>query len=156
MDDCIRSGVATSEKTLPGRLGLQRRAPMLYRRLMRGYPFHSIYFRVLLTDRPSLLVFLKKKLAIFVARFYPGIAGPTMPAIAAGAQAVGELDAPSDMAPQPQPQPQQEQEAGAASYLGSGATSRRVTASRPTRVVGSLDHPVLPMPPVRLSLSLQT
>ena len=37
MDDCIRVGVTTPEKTLPGRLGLRRRAPMLYRRLMRGY-----------------------------------------------------------------------------------------------------------------------
>lgn len=37
MDDCIRVGVTTNEKTLPGRLGLRRRAPMLYRRLMRGY-----------------------------------------------------------------------------------------------------------------------
>ncbi|KIJ62054.1 hypothetical protein HYDPIDRAFT_115229 [Hydnomerulius pinastri MD-312] len=37
MDDCIRSGVTTTEKTLPGRLKLQRRAPMLYRRLMRGF-----------------------------------------------------------------------------------------------------------------------
>ncbi|KAG0709224.1 serine dehydratase alpha chain-domain-containing protein [Suillus ampliporus] len=37
MDDCIRSGVSTAEKTLPGRLGLQRRAPMLYKRLMRGF-----------------------------------------------------------------------------------------------------------------------
>lgn len=51
MDDCIRSGVATSEKTLPGRLGLQRRAPMLYRRLMRGYAF--IY---LSSDIPRFLV----------------------------------------------------------------------------------------------------
>lgn len=37
MDDCIRTGVSTSEAVLPGRLGLRRRAPMLYRRLMRGY-----------------------------------------------------------------------------------------------------------------------
>lgn len=37
MDDCIRTGVSTSETTLPGRLRLRRRAPMLYRRLMRGY-----------------------------------------------------------------------------------------------------------------------
>ncbi|KAH7890730.1 serine dehydratase alpha chain-domain-containing protein, partial [Phlebopus sp. FC_14] len=37
MDDCIRAGVTTTEKTLPGRLGLHRRAPMLYRRLMRGF-----------------------------------------------------------------------------------------------------------------------
>ncbi|EGO22117.1 hypothetical protein SERLADRAFT_472470 [Serpula lacrymans var. lacrymans S7.9] len=37
MDDCIRTGVTTAEKTLPGRLNLRRRAPMLYRRLMRGF-----------------------------------------------------------------------------------------------------------------------
>lgn len=36
MDHCIRTGVTATEKTLPGRLRLQRRAPMLYRRLMRG------------------------------------------------------------------------------------------------------------------------
>ncbi|KAI0305948.1 L-serine ammonia-lyase [Multifurca ochricompacta] len=43
MDDCIRSGVHSRETTLPGRLGLRRRAPMLYRRLMRGfYPGLSI------------------------------------------------------------------------------------------------------------------
>lgn len=37
MDDCIRMGVTTTETTLPGRLRLRRRAPMLYQRLMRGY-----------------------------------------------------------------------------------------------------------------------
>ena len=36
MDECIRTGVSTSQTTLPGRLGVRRRAPMLYRRLMRG------------------------------------------------------------------------------------------------------------------------
>ncbi|KAJ7281745.1 L-serine ammonia-lyase [Mycena rebaudengoi] len=37
MDECIRTGVATTETVLPGRLQLRRRAPMLYRRLMRGF-----------------------------------------------------------------------------------------------------------------------
>ncbi|OBZ66515.1 L-serine dehydratase 2 [Grifola frondosa] len=37
MDDCIRMGVSSAEEKLPGRLGLRRRAPMLYRRLMRGF-----------------------------------------------------------------------------------------------------------------------
>ncbi|KAN0088511.1 Serine dehydratase alpha chain domain containing protein [Tylopilus felleus] len=37
MDGCIRAGVTATEKTLPGRLNLHRRAPMLYRRLMRGF-----------------------------------------------------------------------------------------------------------------------
>jgi hypothetical protein len=47
MDDCIRSGVSTAEKTLPGRLGLRRRAPMLYKRLMRG----SVIVDCVLTNR---------------------------------------------------------------------------------------------------------
>ncbi|KZT56801.1 L-serine ammonia-lyase [Calocera cornea HHB12733] len=39
MDECIRTGVTATEETLPGRLQLRRRAPSLYRRLMRGlYP----------------------------------------------------------------------------------------------------------------------
>ncbi|KIK61547.1 hypothetical protein GYMLUDRAFT_42544 [Collybiopsis luxurians FD-317 M1] len=37
MDECIRTGVTASSPTLPGRLGLRRRAPILYRRLMRGF-----------------------------------------------------------------------------------------------------------------------
>lgn len=37
MDECIRTGVSTTETVLPGRLGLRRRAPMLYQRLMRGF-----------------------------------------------------------------------------------------------------------------------
>lgn len=37
MDDCIRAGVTSKEEVLPGRLGLKRKAPKLYRRLMRGF-----------------------------------------------------------------------------------------------------------------------
>ncbi|KAF5369230.1 hypothetical protein D9757_010038 [Collybiopsis confluens] len=37
MDECIQTGVTSSVPTLPGRLGLRRRAPILYRRLMRGF-----------------------------------------------------------------------------------------------------------------------
>jgi hypothetical protein len=36
MDECIRTGVSTLETILPGRLQLRRKAPMLYKRLMRG------------------------------------------------------------------------------------------------------------------------
>ena len=36
MDECIRTGVSPHEKVLPGRMQVQRRAPMLYKRLMRG------------------------------------------------------------------------------------------------------------------------
>ncbi|CCO28496.1 L-serine dehydratase [Rhizoctonia solani AG-1 IB] len=37
MDECIRTGVSSAETELPGRLRLRRRAPMLYKRLMRGF-----------------------------------------------------------------------------------------------------------------------
>ncbi|KAG8903911.1 hypothetical protein FRB99_002568 [Tulasnella sp. 403] len=36
MDECIRTGVSTHETILPGRMQIRRRAPMLYKRLMRG------------------------------------------------------------------------------------------------------------------------
>ncbi|ESK85056.1 l-serine dehydratase, partial [Moniliophthora roreri MCA 2997] len=37
MDECIHTGVSSTATTLPGRLGLRRRAPALYRRLMKGF-----------------------------------------------------------------------------------------------------------------------
>ncbi|KIY52904.1 L-serine ammonia-lyase [Fistulina hepatica ATCC 64428] len=105
MDECIRSGVSSTERTLPGRLGLRRRAPLLYRRLMRG--------------------------------LYPGIMGPlhSTPAIESGAPRAA-VDAPTTHQPQ--------------KHDGSVAhdlhhSTRRI--SRGTRVVGSLDHAILPMPP---------
>ncbi|KAJ7695149.1 serine dehydratase alpha chain-domain-containing protein [Mycena rosella] len=109
MDDCIRTGVSTTETTLPGRLRLRRRAPMLYRRLMRG--------------------------------FYPGIASSlTNPLVTAGT-AYGTppaaIDAPqvglpthSDLTIDPD-----------------APTPLRPAVTRATRVVGSFDHAVLPMPP---------
>ncbi|CBQ67421.1 related to L-serine dehydratase 1 [Sporisorium reilianum SRZ2] len=36
MDECIRAGVESGEKTLPGPLAVRRRAPALYARLLRG------------------------------------------------------------------------------------------------------------------------
>ncbi|CAL1714813.1 unnamed protein product [Somion occarium] len=109
MDDCIRQGVSSSEEKLPGRLGLRRRAPMLYRRLMRG--------------------------------FYPGLSTPHMPSIAAGEQAPA-IHAPEGF------------DGISSSHLdhpehakGSHPRSRLPAAARARRVVGSFDHPVLPMAP---------
>ncbi|KAJ8482445.1 hypothetical protein ONZ51_g5360 [Trametes cubensis] len=112
MDDCIRTGVSSAEEKLPGRLGLRRRAPMLYRRLMRG--------------------------------FYPGLVSPHLPQIGAGhAEPAGRIDAPHGLS------------AGSDASMplwggepesGHGA-GRRISASRPTRVIGTLEHPVTPMPP---------
>ncbi|KAI0741465.1 L-serine ammonia-lyase [Daedaleopsis nitida] len=116
MDDCIRTGVSSAEEKLPGRLGLRRRAPILYRRLMRG--------------------------------FYPGLTSSSLslPAIGAGAPPAGHIGAPDGFA------------AGGHSALGMGTEKgdsrgnrlgggRRISATRPTRVLGILDHPVTPMPP---------
>lgn len=53
MDKCIRTGVSTTERTLPGRLGLRRRAPILYRRLMRGFVFSRLLAHLYSTYTPS-------------------------------------------------------------------------------------------------------
>lgn len=37
MDACIRSGVTSTDKNLPGGLNVRRRAPGLYRRLQQGF-----------------------------------------------------------------------------------------------------------------------
>ena len=93
-------------------------------------------------------------------RFYPGGAGPSMcmPAIPAGEanQAIGELDAPASPlsdshSPSNDDRMQQDDISGPSapkSSLGSGSKARRVASTRPQRVVGSLEHPILPMPPV--------
>lgn len=105
MDDCIRTGVSSKEPTLPGRLGLRRRAPMLYRRLMRG--------------------------------FYPGVSSPTMAAIESGWEPES-LEGPA----QPEAMPPNDD---------SPTSDLRPIFPRRTlpRVVGSFQHALSPMPPVR-------
>ncbi|KAG8788445.1 hypothetical protein FRC19_004478 [Serendipita sp. 401] len=114
MDECIRTGVSTSEKVLPGRLGLRRRAPLLYQRLMRG--------------------------------FYPGLySGSTLPAIGSGSSLMTPaINAPAiniDVPDSPNPSSPIDQH--------EDMTSRKAKGPKGLRVVGSLDHPVLPMPPKR-------
>ena len=84
MDDCIRTGVSSAEEKLPGRLGLRRRAPLLYRRLMRGYLPLPLYFRA-----PAELSFL-----LLFHRFYPGLATPTLPVIDGRPFPAGNIAAP--------------------------------------------------------------
>ncbi|KAF8196657.1 L-serine ammonia-lyase [Mycena galopus ATCC 62051] len=111
MDECIRMGVSSKETTLPGRLRLRRRAPMLYRRLMRG--------------------------------FYPGIASPlTGPRITAGSSQAEMIDAP--------PTPTAGLPTHSQVTIDPDTPTRlrpSAPVSRPTRVVGSFEHAVLPMPP---------
>ncbi|KAK7686440.1 hypothetical protein QCA50_010664 [Cerrena zonata] len=116
MDDCIRMGVSSSEERLPGRLGLRRRAPMLYRRLMRG--------------------------------FYPGLAVPHLPSISAGSQEPNDqIDAPDGFFENTSNQWENTEDARA----GPGR-SRLPSPSRATRVIGSFEHPILPMPPRKTNI----
>ncbi|KAL4254848.1 Iron-Sulfur Dependent L-Serine Dehydratase [Abortiporus biennis] len=114
MDECIRTGVSSAEDKLPGRLGLRRRAPILYRRLMRG--------------------------------FYPGLATPSMmPMIGAG----------FNVPPQAISSPESFESESNGNGNGNGSKNdenpsisrTRTFSSRATKVTGSLDHPILPMPP---------
>ncbi|TFK39348.1 serine dehydratase alpha chain-domain-containing protein [Crucibulum laeve] len=109
MDECIRTGVSTTEKTLPGRLQLRRRAPMLYRRLMRG--------------------------------FYTGISAP-----GSGSQAI-EAGWARESISGPQEPDAKITEGGSTSKGSASSKSSRIPAARATRVIGSFDHAVLPMPP---------
>ncbi|KAI0080159.1 L-serine ammonia-lyase [Panus rudis PR-1116 ss-1] len=108
MDDCIRQGVSSAEEKLPGRLGLRRRAPMLYRRLMRG--------------------------------FYPGLVSPNLPSIGPGGQPEA-IEGPKN--------DDSDNGVGNNGFDSQGSSGRRrgPPATRARRVIGSFDHPVLPMPP---------
>ena len=117
MDDCIRTGVSTSEKTLPGRLELQRRAPRLYKRLMRGF-------------YPALV---------------PSFSG--FQRISGGARDSVEIDSPDGSNDDPLN--------GNGVRMGGGSMKRESPVRRPAaRVVGQFDHPLLPVPPVRMSFFL--
>ncbi|KAF4593231.1 hypothetical protein EYR38_008945 [Pleurotus pulmonarius] len=132
MDECIHTGVSSSERTLPGRLGLRRRAPMLYRRLMRGfYPGIS---------QPTL----------------PAIAGATASSseVISPPNTEGDTDLYEDgvlpggwgaregLSSKPFSASSPQKNAGSEKL----ADMRR-KRSPAARVVGSFDHAVLPMPP---------
>lgn len=90
--------------------------------------------------RVWLLFRVEAGLELFYDSFYPGISsGGSFPAIGGGIAPSGVLNAPSGFT-------------AASGASGSQAEPRasgeRVTAPRPMRVLGSLDHPILPMPPV--------
>lgn len=76
-------------------------------------------------------------------RLYPGVASPSGPAIGAGWQpeAIRGPVVVDDLAPE------DEISNNASSYKGARPVTGSL-ASRAPRVVGSFDHPVLPMPPV--------
>lgn len=125
MDECIKTGVSTHETILPGRLGLRRRAPMLYRRLMRGF-------------YPTI----------------PGAENP-FPAIAPGnEQAQVDAPDPEidSMLSQIEASISNNTSARAGPKGDVGKGGRRLAALRANRVTGSFNHEVLPMAPVSAPL----
>jgi hypothetical protein len=121
MDQCIRTGVSTSETVLPGRLKLRRKAPMLYNRLLRGYVPLSM----------TILFFLR-----FARSLYPGVSASGFPGIEAKQRTTGVIGAPDS---------ETLTDTTRSSTMGSSKRARRIP-----HVVGSLEHAVPPMPPVRV------
>ena len=88
--------------------------------------------------------------------FYPGLASPNLPAIGAGANTIptGRIGAPLGFGMDGETGFGMDARDGIGLDNGNGsgaAHKRRIAASRPVRVVGVLDHPVTPMPPVSCS-----
>ena len=82
--------------------------------------------------------------------FYPGLAAPTLPSIDGGATPAGNITAPEGYNMSSDSENDREGDRGPReSMFGAG---RRISASRPTRVVGVLEHPVTPVPPVSLAM----
>ena len=141
MDECIRTGVSTTERTLPGRLNLRRRAPMLYQRLMRGY-----------VASPT-ITFVADSLGTH--RFYPGL-------YPSSSLSIGPGSSPSAInVPAVNVNLQNEQSHslanGNGNGNGNGNEAEKVVNRGPkaTRVVGSFDHPLLPMTPVSVETRIQ-
>ncbi|KAJ8469874.1 hypothetical protein ONZ45_g16743 [Pleurotus djamor] len=125
MDECIRTGVSSPEHTLPGRLRLRRRAPMLYRRLMRGfYPGVAQPIFPSITDG---------------AHHSDAISAPETDAeLLEDGMLPGERGAREGLRSEP--------------HSSSSRSHSRLNVSRQkrspvTRVTGSFDHAVLPMAP---------
>lgn len=139
MDECIRTGVSTTERTLPGRLNLRRRAPMLYQRLMRG---------CVASPPPS-----PSPLITRARRFFTGIHPSSALSLGPGSSAstFNALSVNVNL-------PNENSDAlfngnGNENGNGNGAGAEKVVNRVPkaTRVVGSFDHPLLPMAPVSVA-----
>ncbi|KDR67939.1 hypothetical protein GALMADRAFT_257430 [Galerina marginata CBS 339.88] len=164
MDECIHTGVSTAERTLPGRLGLRRRAPMLYRRLMRGF-YPGVAYST--SDRP----------AISAGSEWPDAPEAILPGPhEQQAQSQSPSDADPEMAkfadPDADAHSQNSSEAASPKKSANTASSSRwstsdstskhdtagarssvvhnaSSAGRAPRVTGSFNHALLPMPPRR-------
>ncbi|KAH7873044.1 serine dehydratase alpha chain-domain-containing protein [Lentinula edodes] len=118
MDECIQTGVTTNATTLPGRLGLRRRAPILYRRLMRGF-----YPGIMSPPSNN-------------ARIEAG----SNPSETFG----GSIDAPKSSSEKFN----QSKQGSSFETIGARIVDPAIpSAKRAPRVIGAFDHPLLPEPP---------
>ncbi|CAE6487791.1 unnamed protein product [Rhizoctonia solani] len=125
MDECIRNGVSSVETELPGRLRLRRRAPMLYKRLMRGfYPGLSAGINGPAIGGPSIS---------------PVLASPIVETGGFGEDIIDSANRPSH------PNRFDFNDGEANEPDDSGVFGKAATR-RPARVVGSFHHAILPMP----------
>ncbi|KAF8801264.1 L-serine ammonia-lyase [Phlegmacium glaucopus] len=128
MDECIRTGVSTSETVLPGRLGLRRRAPMLYRRLMRGfYPGVAAPGYPLLGPGPT----------------PDAIRSPEQPTSYDQGFDTGDVNDSNTQTSSLLTRGKWSSTRGNANAV----TSLSPSSGRAPKVVGSFDHAILPMPP---------
>ncbi|KAH7335226.1 serine dehydratase alpha chain-domain-containing protein [Rhizoctonia solani] len=125
MDECIRTGVSSVETELPGRLRLRRRAPMLYKRLMRGF-YPALYGGA---GGP----------AIGAPSFSAALANPIIETGGFGEDAIESSRRPSH--------PNRfDFDGGETNEPDDSGSFGKAATRRPVRVVGSFDHAILPMP----------
>lgn len=141
MDECIRSGVSTTSEVLPGRLGLARRAPKLYRRLMKGF------YPTLAPPPPA----------------GPAIPPPSSSSPSSSGNGNGNGDALLPFDPlaalsslsaraegaasdAPPSNPYIGRNGGTSSYTSTGSAVLQRRRTQAPRVMGQFDHPIPPMP----------
>ncbi|CAE6455060.1 unnamed protein product [Rhizoctonia solani] len=118
MDECIRTGVSSTEPELPGRLRLRRRAPMLF------YP------------------------ALYGGVGGPAIGAPSIPAALANPiiETGGFGEDAIDSSPRPSHPNRFDFDGGEINEPDDSGSFGKAATRRPVRVVGSFDHAILPMP----------
>ncbi|EPQ31869.1 uncharacterized protein PFL1_00068 [Pseudozyma flocculosa PF-1] len=110
MDACIRAGVESTEKVLPGPLAVRRRAPALYSRLMRG---------------------------VYRGSALPAGGGDATNSGALGSGGAGATGGPGS----------------SSSDLVDLTQSLQLSSQGPKRIIGSMNHPVMPCPPKRANFA---
>ncbi|KAF9517753.1 hypothetical protein BS47DRAFT_439273 [Hydnum rufescens UP504] len=136
MDECIRTGVSTTEETLPGRLQLKRRAPALYRCRPAAILIAIVLF-LTISNRRLMKGFYP---AIYAPSSNPAIAAPTPDISDSHLDVINPTAALNPMSARAAPQVTNGSDRPPASVTPTIPSMRRKL------VRGKLDHPIPPMP----------